>query len=91
MIRAVLWSPEVAIRNIDCYDAPPGAAVFATHPHALAPISPEARAFGLVRARPEWKLIRYDQDAALFARPDSATALLSDEPLAGTVALSYFP
>ena len=61
------------------------------YPHAFVPISPEARAFGPVRAGPEWKLIRYDQDAALFARPDSATTLLSDEPLAGRVALSYFP
>jgi hypothetical protein len=91
LIRAVLWSSEVAIRNIDCYDAPPGAAVFATHPHAFAPISLEARAFGPVRARPESKLIRYDQDEALFAQPDSATTLFSDEPLGCTVALSYFP
>lgn len=65
--------------------------MLASYPRDFVLISPAAKACGSMRARQEWKLIRHDQDAALFARSDSPAALPSGEDLAGAAALSYSP
>ena len=86
------YPPKVITDYIDFYDGRPRAAqVLASYPHDLVLISPEAKAFGFMRARQDWKLIYHDQDAALFARSDSRAAQLSSKPFTSAVAQSYFP
>ncbi|HUY20248.1 MAG TPA: hypothetical protein VMV15_13560 [Candidatus Binataceae bacterium] len=73
------------------FNRPGAAAVLKDYPHDFVLIPIKCRAYPLMNARPGWKLVYHDADAALFARAGSAAARIPNVPVSGTAPPNIFP
>jgi hypothetical protein len=65
--------------------------VLERYPHDLVLIRPDSRAYALMMARKDWKIVYSDSVCVLFARVNSPAARIPGVPIAGKAQANFFP
>jgi hypothetical protein len=73
------------------FDLPGGSRLLDQYPHDFVLIPPDCPAYPVMASRADWKLLYRDQNAALFARANSAAAANPAIPVITRVGKSSFP